>query len=312
MPKKYRVVQVLRIVSQTACFALFVYLLLETRRSGEDTIGAVERFFHFDPLLGLTTSVASRTLAAAFLFSLITVIATVVFGRYVCGWVCPLGSLHHFFSFLLGKGKRTEPRVEQSGRLAWKYWILIFVLVCSLFALDLVGFLDSLSFLYRSFTTTVLPATSLAAGAAIGLLDRAGFRSLGNDWSQLAQNLAVNTSFRQGLVVGLIFISVILLNVARERFWCRYLCPAGALLGLLARWNLVKLRIDADQCIECNRCNEVCQSQATPFPNEKWRPVECFYCYNCAAECPTEAISLPIALARRGRPPSISRAAGSC
>lgn len=294
MFKKYRAVQLIRIAVQTVFFLLFVYLLLGTHRSEADAIGAVERFFHFDPLLGLTTFLASRTFFAAFFLSVITVILTLLFGRYVCGWVCPLGSLHHFFSYLFGKGKQVDPDFEKSDHLIWKYRVLIFVLVGSVFTLDLAGFLDPLSFLYRSFTTAILPAAFLATGAGSAFLNQSGLGSLGNSWSQSIQNLTVNTLFRQGLFIGLIFLGIVLLNLIRDRFWCRYLCPTGALLGLLARWNLVKLKIDADKCTECDLCNRLCQSQATPFPNEKWNPSECLYCYTCASECPTHAISLPL------------------
>jgi len=292
--KKYRLIQLLRIVIQAAFFLWFVYLLLGTHRLEGDTIGAVERFFHFDPLLGLTIFLASRTFFIAFFLSVITATLTLLFGRYICSWICPLGSLHHFFSYLFGKGKKVDPESEKRGHLIWKYRVLILVLVGSIFTLDLAGFLDPLSFLYRSFTTAVLPAIFLASGAGSAFLGHLGLGSLGSGGSQFIQNLTVNTIFRQGFVIGLIFLGVILLNMVRDRFWCRYLCPTGALLGLLARWNLVKLKVDADKCIGCNLCNQLCQSQATPYPNEKWNPSECLYCYTCASECPTQAISLPL------------------
>jgi len=60
------------------------------------------------------------------------------------------------------------------------------------------------------------------------------------------------------------FLGVVLLNMVRERFWCRYVCPAGALLGLVSRWNLVKLKIDAEKCNDCSLCALHCETQATP------------------------------------------------
>ena len=205
--------------------------------------------------------------------------------------------MHHFFSFLFARGKRTKPSREGGPRLAWKYAILVFVLVGSVFTLDLAGFLDPLSFLYRSFTTAVLPATSLAAGAGAASLNERGLTSLGGSGARFIKDVAVNTTFRQGLLIGAIFLAAVSLNAVRKRFWCRYLCPAGALLGLIGRWNLVKLRIDADTCNGCNLCTRSCQSQANPYPNERWKPAECLYCYTCASVCPHEAIGLPVAMA---------------
>jgi MauM/NapG family ferredoxin protein len=281
---------VLRAVSQTLFFLLFAYLLLATRRTGEDTIGEVERFFHFDPLIALTASVASRTFFAVFAFSAVTVVLTAAFGRHVCGWVCPLGGVHQFFTYLFALGTRARPTREGGPRLAWKYAILVVVLVGSVFTLDLAGFLDPLSFLYRSFTTAVLPATSRAASAGAAALKEGGLTSAGGNAAAAIQAVAVNATFRQGLLVGALFLAAVSLNAMRKRFWCRYLCPTGALLGVIGRWNLVKLRIDTDKCNGCKQCTRSCPAQANPYPNERWSPAECFYCYTCAAVCPHQAI----------------------
>jgi len=306
--KKYRLFQVLRITTQVVFFGIFLYLLFGTHFSGMDYIGGVEAFFHFDPLLGLATFIASRTFFKIFLLALITIAVTVIFGRYACGWLCPLGAVHQFFSFVFKKTKWHKPKLEGSRRLAWKYVILLFILVGSVFTLDFVGLLDPLSFLYRSFTTAVLPALSVVAGAATASLYKIGLSSLGDSFSQFIQNLTVNATFIQGLFIGLIFLGVVLLNMVRERFWCRYICPAGAMLGVLARWNAVKLKVDMDKCIKCNLCTLHCETQATPYPNEDWRPAECIYCYTCASICPTAAIGFPIKAApAKSKPVDLSR-----
>jgi MauM/NapG family ferredoxin protein len=301
--RKYRALQFLRILSQTAFFFLFFYLLLRTHFTGQDYISRVEIFFHFDPLLAIATAIASRVLFASFVLAAITVVLTLVAGRFVCGWVCPLGSIHQFFSFIFKKAKLLKPRKGDSGamRLSWKYIILIVVLVASLFAVDLVGFADPLSFLYRSFATAVVPVFARAGTALIGLLYGLRLTSFGDATAQFFSSLSLNQTFQQGFLLGLVFLGVVLLNLSRERFWCRYLCPAGALLGVLARWNVPKVRIDMEKCIKCNLCTIHCQTQANPFPNEEWRSSECVYCYTCAAICPTNAVRFPV----KARPESL-------
>jgi MauM/NapG family ferredoxin protein len=290
----HRLLHVFRIFSQIIFFCLFLYLLLGTHFSGKDYIGQVERFFHFDPLLALTTLIASREFLKAFLCALIPVSLTILFGRYVCGWVCPFGAVLQFFSYLFKRMKWHAPKLAGNRLLHLKYAILVVVLTASIFALDLTGYLDPLSILYRSFIAVVLPAAAIAGGATVSVLPGIGMTALADGIGEILQNLTINKTFHQGMLIGLVFLAVILLNLYRERFWCRYLCPAGALLALLARWNLVKVKVNEEKCTQCKICTLHCQTQATPFPNKDWQPAECVYCYSCASQCPTKAITFPI------------------
>ena len=300
MPETYstrhRFIQALRIFCQFLFFGLFFYLLLQTHFSGEDYIGAVESFFHFDPLIALTASIAARTFFTVFLWALVTVILTVIFGRFICGWVCPLGGLLQSVSFLFKKMQWHVPKDEGHRLLYLKYAVLTLVLTAGVFTLDLAGFLDPLSLLYRSFITAVLPALHVSSEAAISVLRNAGIPSLENGISGMIQSLTINRIFHQGLFLGMLFLGILLLNGYRERFWCRYLCPAGALMAFLSRWNLVKLKVDEDQCVQCGHCTLHCPTQANPYPDTDWKPGECVYCYTCSRECPTGAIQFPIRL----------------
>jgi MauM/NapG family ferredoxin protein len=293
--RKYRVLQVLRIVSQTGFFALFLALFIGAHYTGRDYIGAtVQRFFHFDPLLALVTMVAGRLLFASFIFALITVAATIVLGRVFCGWVCPLGAVHQLSSFVFKRTKFLKPPREEKASLAWKYYILILVLVGAVFGLDLAGYLDPFSFLTRSFAVSVFPALAYALTGLKGLAYGLGMTGAGRAVSQLLENWTLNETFIQGFAVGLFFLGAIALNAWKERFWCRYLCPTGAFLGLLARWNILKLKVDDEKCIKCNLCTQHCETQAHPYPNEGWKSGECVYCQTCAAICPTAAITFPV------------------
>jgi ferredoxin len=172
-------------------------------------------------------------------------------------------------------------------------------LAASVFTLNLAGYLDPLSFLYRSFSTAVLPVASNSAGAAADLLRRTGAPFPGERLTAFFQGLMIQTTFRQGVVIGLAFLGVILLGLVRPRFWCRYLCPAGALLGVLARWHPAKLKIAEDKCNGCKLCSLHCPSQASPYPGDKWKKAECFHCYNCAADCPQDAVRFPMTAAKQ-------------
>jgi MauM/NapG family ferredoxin protein len=284
-----------RVASQAVFFGLFLYLFMGAHYTGEDYIGStVQRFFHFDPLLALVTIVAARLVYASFVFALITVVATILFGRIFCGWVCPLGAVHQASSFLFKRTKFLKPPREDKASLAPKYYILIAVLVGALFGLDLAGYLDPLSFLTRSFALAVLPAVAHVLANLTGVLYGLGLTGPARTISQALENWTIHTNFLQGFSVGLLLLGAVALNARKERFWCRTLCPTGALLGLLSRWNLLKLRIDGEKCIKCGLCTQHCETQAHPYPNEKWKSGECVYCEKCASICPTAAIGFKL------------------
>jgi polyferredoxin len=121
--RKYRLIQYLRILSQSVFFLIFFYLLLGTRFPEGDYIGRVEIFFHFDPLLALTTFIASRVFFRAFLLAGVTLVLTFLLGRVFCGWFCPLGSLHQFFSWLFKKAKLLKPKLPKDRHTVWKYYL---------------------------------------------------------------------------------------------------------------------------------------------------------------------------------------------
>lgn len=276
---------------------LFFYLLLGTRFPGEDYIGRVEVYFHFDPLLALATFVASRAVFISFIFAAITIVVTFILGRGACGWVCPMGSIHQFFSFIFKKSKLLHPKKNQGNHTAWKYYLLIFILISTIFTLDLVGLVDPLSLLYRSFSVGIMPAVSYGFSSFIGIFYRVNLSFVGDGLFQFFENMAINSTFNQGFFLGILFVGLILLNLSRERFWCRYLCSLGAFLGLVSRWNILKLKIIPEKCIDCNLCTIHCQTEATPFPIGGWKSSECVYCFTCSAICPTNAIQFPLSAA---------------
>jgi len=300
--KKYRRLQVLRVASQVFFLALFLYLFFGTHFTGKDYIGPVETMFHFDPLLALATSIAARVFFKAFLLAGSSVLLTLLLGRVFCGWICPLGGIHQIFSFIFKKAKWLKPKIVSDKPLAAKYYVLLFCLVATLLSLDLVGYLDPFSFLYRSFAVGMFPAASLGTSAFISLLYSLKLGFIGDPLTQFVENLTLNATFRQGFLIGMLFLGIILLNMWRERYWCRYVCPLGALLGFLSVFNVFKPRVNMDKCIKCNLCNLQCQTQASPYPDHDWKKTECVYCMPCGAVCPTAAIGFPTKNARRAQP----------
>ena len=144
----------LRRFSQILFLALFFFLLIQTEYKGSDELRFPVKFFlDFSPLIALSTILATHVVKAAFLFSLITVVTAVFFGRVFCGWVCPLGTLNTIVGwFRMRKGKPT-PKDGRFPRLRpVKYFILVFILAAAIFGWNTAGILDPISLTIRSLS----------------------------------------------------------------------------------------------------------------------------------------------------------------
>lgn len=285
--------QNLRRILQGLFLLLFLFLFSQTESRGNDELGyPVRLFLDFDPLILVSTLLSAHAAAKAFFLSILTIIITVFFGRVFCGWVCPLGTLNNMV------GSIREKAAAHRGR-DWyriKYYILIAMLVSAVFTLQPVGIMDPLSLLVRSFSISVYPLFNYGV--------RASFDSLYN--TNLSGVIAVSepiftflkktmlsfeqTFYNQNLLIGTIFFIVLGLNLIEKRFWCKYLCPLGALLGLVSKFSLLKRSVSED-CAECGVCGTVCPGNAAPDQKEKWKDSECLTCWNCDDVCPQNAVS---------------------
>ena len=297
----------LRIVSQVAFFLLFLFLLLRTEFRGSLTASAseirlpypVSLFFQLDPLVAVSNALASRALYRGLLWSLVILIPTMILGRFFCGWICPLGSIHHFFSSFKSERKRGKQLLESNRYKRWqttKYYLLIASLVAAVFGTGLVGWLDPFSFLVRSVGLSILPATDHALRTSLGLLEHSRYPFVQTVSSVLHFFLGAlllsfkQPHFRMGIWLGLIFVFIVALNFRITRFWCRALCPLGALLGIVSRWSVLGLVKNPEHCSDCNRCLLRCQGGDDPVGGVPWRQSECHLCLNCVDECPEHGL----------------------
>jgi len=294
--------QWLRRACQGLCLALFLGLLLAARFTGTAPPSRVLRlFFDLDPLVSLATVLSARSLAAGAALALVTVAVTILFGRVFCGWVCPLGAVHAFSSWRRPKPKR---RAMPEARSPWqrlKYGVLIALLVMALFGIHWIGVLDPIPLVYRSVSTAVLPGVQYAvedASAAIyqadphvGPLRATAITEPVYRFSRDYLFRVKRQTFLGGTLIGVFFILIVALNFVRPRFWCRYLCPLGGLLGLLAQRPLLRLRNDRSTCKDCGKCNLACPAAAQPDQPGQWLPSECYGCWNCVASCKFDSIN---------------------
>jgi len=297
----------LRLWSQIFFFVLFLFLLLRTEFRGSFSSSQAEihlpypvaLFFQIDPLIGLSNALAGHALYRGLLWCLAILIPTLFLGRFFCGWICPLGSIHHFFSSWKSERKRGKQLLESNRYKRWqttKYYLLAAILIAALFGSGIVGWLDPFSFLVRSMGLSVLPSTNYALQASLGWIEHSRFvivQSIGGVLHFILGAVLLNFKqpyFRQGVWIGLLFLFLILLNFRITRFWCRALCPLGALLGLVSRWSVLGLVKNPEHCNDCNRCLLRCQGGDDPIGGVPWHRPECHLCMNCVDECPENGL----------------------
>lgn len=298
----------LRLLSQVSFFLFFLSLLLRTEFRGSLHSNSadirlsypVSLFFQLDPLVGITNALASHALYRGLLWSLLILIPTFFLGRFFCGWICPMGSLNHFCGSLKSEAKRGKQLIETNRYKRWqtaKYYILIIVLVASFFGTGIVGWLDPFSLLTKSLGLSILPAVDYLTNAGFHLAETSSFflvRGVGGILHHLL-NLTVlslkQPHFRQGLFLGFLLLFILALNFRVNRFFCRALCPLGALFGIASRWSILGLQKDEASCDDCNRCLLRCQGGDDPVGGAGWRKAECHLCLNCIDECPHHGLA---------------------
>ena len=220
------------------------------------------RFFGLqlsDPLAVLGQMAAGLSVYWPFALSaLIPVLATVLLGRFYCGWICPATFLYELNSnvaAILRRSGLNFGRVKLDRR--FKYLVLLAGLVLS----------------------AVMGSVLVAVIYPPAIIGR-----------ELYYAIALN-----GFGMGAVFFVMTLLFdilVARRGF-CRYLCPGGALYSLLGRYRLLRIRRDVTQCNDCVKCNAICEFGLNPMRDDFGQ--ECNNCSACIAVCPTDALSFTVA-----------------
>jgi polyferredoxin len=255
--------------------SLFVFLLLVAdyrwMRGYETTL-----FASLDPLTALAGLLTSGTVYKGLLLSLLIVVPTLFLGRFFCSWVCPLGIMNQMAGRLFRRRRPLEEQEDNAYRPIFrvKYYVLTALLVLAAFGTLQTGLLDPIALTVRSFTVAVIPA-----------LDHVG--------APLHLHAPV---FWGGVLIALLFLAILAANRLMTRWWCRVLCPLGALLGVLSRRAPLRIWRDVDRCTDCNKCLRHCQGACDP--HRELRVSECHVCMNCIEDCPEDALHFGLARPR--------------
>lgn len=283
---------IFRRIAQWTWLAIFLWLFVQTDYHGSDEIPyAVNIFFRIDPLVGAAAVLASRAWIAMVLPSVFFLLSAFVFGRWFCGWMCPLGTLLDTVHPVT-RGKSTRPG---NPRRHIRYMLLVVILIAALFGLPLAGLMDPFAILIRGLAVSVYPAFDRVMESLFTFTYRNAGDSL-NKLSEFAYDGLKNTIlpfrhsvFQWSLLSGILLAAVFLLEKWERRGFCRNICPLGAMYGLAASSGFLRAHGGDTGCGSCTICRNICRMAAID-DDRAISMTDCNLCMECVDLCPRSII----------------------
>lgn len=219
------------------------------------------------PIGSLQSLISSRNYKFTFYVSGFLIFIGAVFGRFVCGWLCPFGLVQDLLHKIPFPKKLRTFRGDKILRKLKYVILLVFVIILPMVIVDITGQGDPW------FCKYICPAGMLQGGLPLTLLN---------------EGLRDTIGFLYAWKFVILAITVIL-SIIIYRPFCKYICPLGAIYSFFNKISVFTLRCDKEKCVECGKCGKVCKMNVDPkeAPNHS----ECIRCGLCEKNCPTGAIS---------------------
>jgi ferredoxin len=178
----------------------------------------------------------------------LTVIFAIVFSRSFCGNICPFGALQELIGLIVPKKIKVPQKADRYLRKI-KYLVLIISIIMA----------------WVTMTLWLSPFDPWAAFSHI------------YKGQEMINEFAIGTIVLVITVIASLFIS---------RFFCKYLCPAGALYALISKISPMKIVRDTKKCVNCGICTKNCPMDIEVHEAEKVKSSECITCSMCVDVCP--------------------------
>lgn len=219
--------------------------------------GGLETLYNF---LASGSFISKVTLGNIVLLGL-TLFLGLFFGRVFCGWICSFGAIQGGMRWLGSKIFKKKlvinPKIDKILRLI-KYPVLFLILF----------------FTYKTATLVIRPYDPWAT-----------YGHIFSGFSEIFAEFTGGFIILVGTLVGSFFI---------DRFFCKYICPLGAFLGIFRVLNINTITKDKSTCISCKKCNNVCPMNIDVMNKDKVKSAECINCFECITDCPTKKDTLKL------------------
>jgi len=190
----------------------------------------------------------------------IVMFLTILMGRWFCGWLCAFGTYNDFIYLLSRKVFKVKFRVDEKVDAVLKYvkyLVLLFILIVGV-----------------SMGSNILEGTS--------------------PWDAFAQITNFSNVYST-LFIGFILLALITIGAFFiERFFCRYLCPLGAVFSIFSKIGIVKINKPSDKCGKCRACTNNCSMGIDLYKVNKVKGGDCINCLKCVEVCPRKNANVNI------------------
>jgi uncharacterized protein with FMN-binding domain len=210
-------------------------------------------------IIGGTFSVSAQ--AGQIVLAVSMLVVTAIMGRFFCGFLCAFGTMGDFFWFVGGKLNLRRPKI--SGRADRMLKGLKYVLLVGIIVLVWTFGFSILSGTQNPWTVFGMYATY-------------------KGWSDLSALVSVGAALLLLIILGSVYI---------ERFFCRYLCPLGAIFAVVSKFRLFRIRKPGAYCGACRACTKKCSMGIPLYHVDVVTSSECIDCMNCVNVCPRDNVT---------------------
>ncbi|KWW24605.1 MAG: ferredoxin-type protein [bacterium F082] len=208
----------------------------------------------------------------------ILMVLTLLFGRIYCSIVCPMGVLQDIFN-RLGRPLFKKRRHFSKDRKGLRYTVMSLFIVLLAAGLNQIAMLIAPYSAYGRVAATLLQPLYAGANNLLALWSSHGGHSLFYE---------VPVVWRGGVAAMVAVVTLVVIGALSSRYgrlWCNTVCPVGTLLGIVSRFSLFRVVLDAGRCKHCNRCAGNCKSMCIDIGHHQIDHSRCVVCMDCLDQC---------------------------